>query len=183
MSRLTIESRGIVRYLRHDSTAPRDPAGYVAVTFILRFFRLTRTDLDAIVDSQQNAQKSRLSYSSDGNYIRASSGHTTSDVDTRLVATDIISEPTDIYCVHGTTRLAFEKIWKTGINRMTRHYIHFADHPSKIRPGSEVLIQLAVSKYLRAGLKLYRLQNGTIAAEGNKAGIIRQTFFKTVKFL
>ena len=169
----------IVKYLRHSENAPRDSFGFVFVSFLLSHFRISREKLDEIVDS---ARKTHLKFSPDLELIRAICGHTTSDVSLQ----DLASEPIDINSDRldfGTMRDAIDSIYKNGLNKMSRNYVHFTSSMSNIRTGSEVLIHLDVRKYLRGGNKLYRLSNGVIAAPGNKLGIVRPCYFKDIKSL
>ncbi|OWF54029.1 tRNA 2'-phosphotransferase 1 [Mizuhopecten yessoensis] len=116
--------------------------------------------------------------------IRTCGGHTTDDVNVADIAqTEIDDWRNARYCVHGTTKSAYEVIKKVGLSRMTRRFIHFAHCKAAVKPNTVVLIHLDIRYYLSKGCRLYRLANGTIGTAGNSRGMIKPAFFNRVQFL
>ena len=109
------------------------------------------------------------------------SGHSV-PISLEKIAVKILSEVDVRYCCHGTTKDALSSIKDQGLSRMKRQYIHFACSKKRLRVGSEVVISLNVKNYLKAGLKLYRLEDGNLAASGNRDGFIKPQYFKSISF-
>ncbi|OWF40471.1 uncharacterized protein LOC110463684 [Mizuhopecten yessoensis] len=180
---MTLEktSRSIVRYLHHNTAAPRDSAGYVQLLVICQLFQVSRT---AVLEIVERVAKDRLNLSPCQQLIRACSGHSTDDVDVGNISQYEITDYRDVcYCVHGTTRSVYENIKISGLSRMKRQMIQFADCKDTVKRHSTVLIHLDVKRYLAKGEKLCRLQNGTLAAPGNAKGMMKTSFFHRVQFL
>ncbi|XP_033758222.1 uncharacterized protein LOC117340572 [Pecten maximus] len=173
-------SRTIVRFLSHDASAPRDPAGYVPIWYICHLFSITRDMLMYIVC---HVAGDRLNLSDCQQFVRTCDGHSTDDIDITRTG-KLITDPRDVrYCVHGTTRAAYEEIKVHGLSRRNRQMIHFADSKTLVNKNSEVLIHLDVKRYLSKGRPLYRLRDGTLATPGNVKGIVKTSFFHRVQFL
>jgi len=109
----------ITYLLRHNpEDLIMDKNGYVSVISLLNKVGITQQELDHIVDTND---KKRLSYNSDKTLIRASQGHSIK-VDVQLKET---RPPRILY--HGTTYENYEKIKKTGLNKMRRLHVHLTD--------------------------------------------------------
>ena len=170
-------SREIVRYLRHNPAAPVDSYAYVPVSHILQHFRINYYQLQTAID--QPTDKRRLFLSDCQQYVRPAAGHSI-PVDLKQIGIPI-EDPVSIkYCCHGTTVTAYKQIKEEGLKIMSRQYIHFASDKTRLRNGSQVIITLNVKKYLQQGLKLFRLEDGNIAASGNRSGLIKPCYFKCV---
>ncbi|XP_033741834.1 probable RNA 2'-phosphotransferase [Pecten maximus] len=167
-------SRAMVHYLRHNPNAPLDDAAYTSVNHIFEIFNINRCTLDNIINLPTDKQ--RLFLSPCHNFIRAASGHSR-PVQLHLLGSPITSPSSVKYCTHGTTRKSLTLIEKEGLQKMRRHYIHFAKNKTSVKKGSDVIITLDVPKYLRAGMKLYRLDDGNIAASGNRDNVIKPIYF------
>ncbi|OWF40849.1 uncharacterized protein LOC110463278 [Mizuhopecten yessoensis] len=170
-------SRAMVHYLRHDPNAPLDDAASVSVNHILEIFNINRDTLDTIINLPTDKQ--RLFLSPCHNFIRAASGHS-NPVRLHLLGSPITNPSSVKNGTHGTSKKALPIIQKEGLQKMNRQYIHFAKNKTCLKKGSDVIITLDVPKYLRAGMKLYRLDNGNIAASGNRDNLIKPVYFKCV---
>ena len=168
-------SREIVRYLRHNPAAPVD--SYVPVSHILKHFRTDYYQLQAAI--HQPTDKHRLFLSDCLQYVRAAASHSI-PVDLNCIGIPIEDPVLIGYCCHGTTITAYKQIKEEGLKTMSRPYIRFATDKTRLRNGSQVIITLNVKKYLQQGLKLFRLEDGNIAASGNRSGLIKPCFFKCV---
>lgn len=88
-------------------------------------------------------------------------------------------------CLHGTTKVAWELIKHSGLNRMARKFIHLAineESKNGYRPASEVRIYINMNKAMDAGMKFYQDAKGVILTEGIN-GIIPPEYFKDVTFM
>ena len=170
-------SQEMVRYLRHNQAAPVDSYAYVPVSHILQQFPIDYYQLQIAI--YQPTDKRRLFLSDCRQYVRAAAGHS---IPVDLNCIDIPTEDPVLigYCCHGTTVTAYEQIKEKGLKIMSRKYIHFATDKTRLRNGSQVIITLNVKKYLQQGLKVFRLEDGNIAASGNRSGLIKPCFFKCV---
>ena len=115
-------SRSIVRYLRHDPTAPVDENAYVEVSHLIKYFHVSFYHLQAAV--HQLTDQQRLFISSCRKFIKVAAGHSIPVNLTNFVQS--IDDPTQVrYCCHGTSLYAYSQI-KEGLKTMTRQCIHFA---------------------------------------------------------
>ncbi|OWF37859.1 hypothetical protein KP79_PYT25276 [Mizuhopecten yessoensis] len=109
-----------------------------------------------------------------------SSGHI-NPVKLHLLGSPITNPSSVKYCTHGTTKKALPIIKKDGLQKMNRQYVvHFAKNKTCLKKGSNVIITLDVPKYLRAGMRLYRLDDGNITASCNRDNVIKPVYFKCV---
>jgi putative RNA 2'-phosphotransferase len=109
----------IAYLLRHNpEDLVMDKNGYVSVSSLLNKVDITQQELDHIVDTND---KKRLAYNEDKSKIRASQGHSIK-VDVQLKAS---RPPRVLY--HGTTSESYEKIKKTGLDKMRRLHVHLTD--------------------------------------------------------
>ena len=106
--------------LRHNpEDLVMDKHGYVSTLSLLTKVAITQQELDHIVDTND---KKRLAYNEDKTKIRASQGHSI-QVDVQLKAT---RPPEILY--HGTTKQNYEKIKKSGLDKMRRLHVHMTDN-------------------------------------------------------
>ena len=167
-------SRRVVAYLRHDSTAPRDKAGYVHLEHLSSRFHVPRAALIQAMDTATD--KKRLFLPPCGNKMRAGAGHTVDSLNLHDLADPVTDFRRVEFCRHATTAESWSIIRKEGLRSMQRRYIHFADRPSALRQRRDVVLSLKVRAYLLSGQRLYRLPNGCYAATGNRYGIIRPCY-------
>ena len=104
--------------------------------------------------------------------IRANQGHSMRIVGEDGLLTPIADETEAPLCVHGTYDAAWALIRESGLNRMARNHVHFApsDTPGEARSGMRrdvtVLVHLDVARSLRAGVSLFRSDNGVLLSAG-----------------
>ena len=170
-------SRSIIRYLRHDPTAPVDENAYVEVSNLMKYFHVSFYQLQEAV--HQPTDKQRLFISSCRKIVRAAAGYSIA-VNLTNFAQSIDDSAQVRYCFHGTSLHAYPQIKEEGMKTMTRQYIHFASSRKLLKKNSEVVITLNVKKYLQECMQLFLLQDGNIAATGNRKGVIKPCFFQCV---
>jgi 2'-phosphotransferase len=59
-------------------------------------------------------------------FIRASQGHTISEIDEEGLMRQITDPAEFPFIVHGTSTSAWNQIRETGLNKMNRNHVHFA---------------------------------------------------------
>ena len=170
-------SRSIVRYLQHDPTAPVDENAYAEVSHLMKYFHVSFYQLQEAV--HQPTDKQRLFISSCRKFIRAVAGHSI-PVNLTNFAQSIDDQAQVWYCCHGTSLHTYPQIKKEGLKTTTTQYIHFTSSRELLKKNSEVVITLNIKKYLQEGMQLFLLQDGNIAATGNKKGVIKPCFFQCV---
>ena len=169
------------------------PDGYVALSSLLRVYRVPGLDVRAVREIVASCPKRRFALLTESNgddddvetlYIRANQGHSSgrASIDPSKLLTPIL-DPDDAppICVHGTTRAAWRAIRTSGgLSPMTRDHIHFATGlPSSkesgvisgARSSSEVFVYVDVAAAVRAGVPFYRSANGVILTPGIKIQI------------
>jgi putative RNA 2'-phosphotransferase len=113
------KSREMSYLLRHEPEDLKiDKNGYVLVTDLLKKLNISLQDLDEIVSDND---KKRFAFNTSKDMIRASQGHSIK-VDLQLKAT---RPPRVLY--HGTTDENYQKIKKTGIDKVKRLQVHLSD--------------------------------------------------------
>jgi putative RNA 2'-phosphotransferase len=111
-------SKKMSKHLRHSPESiglHLDPAGWVAVDDLLTALRITRAQLDEVVERNDKKR-----YEIDGDRIRASQGHSV-EVDLDLPVTE---PPPVLY--HGTVGMALADIHRDGLRPMNRHDVHLS---------------------------------------------------------
>jgi putative RNA 2'-phosphotransferase len=150
-------SRRISMVLRHrPETAglTLDPNGWVPVAALLTALRLTRAELDVIVE---NNDKSRFAIArrDDGtDWIRASQGHS------RRVEVDLDLPPADPPPIlfHGTPAANVDAILREGLRSRTRHHVHLS---------KDVPTALVVGRRRSADVVVFEVDAATMAADGH----------------
>jgi putative RNA 2'-phosphotransferase len=137
-----------------------DEGGWVPVGDVLSALRMTRADLEAVVDGNDK-QRFAVQRGSDGTErIRASQGHSV-PVDLGLLP---CTPPDRLY--HGTTGAALDSIRATGLRPGRRHHVHLSsdrDTARRVgarRPGVVVVLTVQADAMARAGHAFYRSANG-----------------------
>jgi len=133
-----------------------DADGWAEIEEITAKSHLTRQMIDVAV--RDNA-KQRFAVSEDGKRIRARQGHSI-DVDMKFKA---VKPPTVLY--HGTYPRVVGDIWKYGLKKMDRQYVHMAAETSTassvgMRRGSPILFEVQAAAMYAAGFEFYCSENG-----------------------
>lgn len=158
--------------LRHNiSNLPHDEGMYVSLDVILEELNkeseeeITITMLYNVV---QLCPKQRFQINE--TQIRAVQGHSGVKIDEEEIFEEIHEAIPHV--VHMTNKKALKLIRESGLNRMGRTHIHFADDESLLRKGQSVKIKLNMQAAMDAGIKFYRANNGVILSPGNETGSI-----------
>jgi putative RNA 2'-phosphotransferase len=113
-------SKRLALHLRHDPAAAGltlSPDGWVDVGTLLRALKITREQLDEVVETNN---KRRFAFDDTGTRIRASQGHSVS-VDLGLAD----AAPPDVL-YHGTVAKFLDAIFREGLRPMKRHAVHLS---------------------------------------------------------
>ncbi|GMF28114.1 unnamed protein product [Phytophthora fragariaefolia] len=170
------------------------PSGYVPLAQLLAlplFRSFTEQQVDEVVRS--NAKK-RFSMTTDESgavkFIRANQGHTL-----QLVRDEELLSPLDDpdaveRCVHGTYLKFWPSIWSSGLCKMQRNHIHFAEREvtdddvvSGMRSTCDLLLYVDFPMAVKDGIKFYKSSNNVVLSPGvGDAGVIdRRYFLRAVK--
>ena len=163
----------ITYLLRHNpEDLTMDKNGYVSVTSLLTKIGITQQELDHIVDTND---KKRLAYNDDKSKIRASQGHSIK-VDVQLKAS---RPPRALY--HGTTTENYQKIKKTGLDKMRRLHVHLTDdydiaysvgkRYSKYK--EPIILEIDSDKMNTDGFKFFKSENDVWLTDNVPAKYIR----------
>ena len=71
-----------------------------------------------------------------------------------------------------TDKKAVATILKSGLSKMSRTHIHFAQDSNLLRKGKSVIIKVNMESAMAAGIKFYLAVNNVILSSGNEDGII-----------
>ena len=151
--------------LRHDQDAFDkgliDNNGWRNVSELIKNEGYSKELLDEIVEANN---KQRYEYNSDKSKIRARQGHSI-NVDVNL--TEAIP-PSVLY--HGTSTKALESIYKQGIVKGKRLYVHLSkDEETALKVGSRhgtpYVLKIDTEQMIKDGLKFYISNNGVWLTE------------------
>lgn len=151
--------------LRHDQDAFDkgliDNNGWRNVSELIKNEGYSKELLDEIVETNN---KQRYEYNSDKSKIRARQGHSI-NVDVNL--TEAIP-PSVLY--HGTSTKALESIYKQGIVKGDRLYVHLSkDEETALKVGSRhgtpYVLKINTEQMVKDGLKFYISNNGVWLTE------------------
>lgn len=151
--------------LRHDQDAFDkgliDNNGWRNVSELIKNEGYSKELLDEIVETNN---KQRYEYNSDKSKIRARQGHSI-NVDVNL--TEAIP-PSVLY--HGTSTKALESIYKQGIVKGDRLYVHLSkDEETALKVGSRhgtpYVLKIDTEQMIKDGLKFYISNNGVWLTE------------------
>jgi putative RNA 2'-phosphotransferase len=159
--------------LRHNpEDLVMDKNGYVSVTSLLNKVGITQSELDHIVLTND---KKRLAYDESGKSIRASQGHSIK-VDVQLKSA---RPPRVLY--HGTTDENYQKIKKSGLDKMRRLHVHLTDNfkiaytvgkrYSKYK--EPIILEIDSVKMSADGFKFYKSENDVWLTDNVPAKYIR----------
>lgn len=182
-------SRYLSYLLRHGAVKEGlsiDKEGYVDVETLLDFVskkhsKMTLSELMKIVEDD-NKQRFSLIKRDNKLFIRANQGHSMNVV-TEDAMTPIIDGKLYPIVVHGTFINNLESILLTGLSKMSRNHIHFAQSQSAdsgVRKNATVFIFVDLNKALADSIPFFLSENGVILTPGNKDGILEPKYFKSV---
>ena len=152
-------SRSLALVLRHEPERvglTLEAGGWVAVDPLLAAMKMTRDDLDRVV---QENDKRRFAFDETGTRIRASQGHSV-PVDLGLAR---VTPPDALY--YGTTEGALAAILAEGLERMTRHAVHLSpdvETATRVggRRGKAVVLRVDARRMAEDGRPFERSDNG-----------------------
>lgn len=158
------KSKFLSLVLRHKPEAigiSLDNNGYAFVKDILKGLDISQYELDYIV---ANDSKKRYSYNQDKTKIRANQGHSI-NVDLEFKE----KQPPDIL-YHGTSAKVINKIFKEGIMKMNRQYVHLSfDYDTAVkvgeRHGNPVVLEINSKLMYEKGIKFFISENGVWLTE------------------
>lgn len=158
---LSKKGKELAFLLRHDQEAYDsgliDEKGWREVKDLVKEHGYTRQELEEIVSSDD---KGRYEWNNDKRKLRACQGHSI-PVDVEL--TEGVP-PKVLY--HGTSSRFLSSIMKTGIQKMSRQYVHLsldkgtALKVAKRHGGSPIIIQINAEGMVKDGIKFYHSKNG-----------------------
>lgn len=158
-------SRRLSFILRHDPGSAGltlDAQGWVAVDDLLAALgaRVSRADLDAVVDGNDKRRYTVRQGQDGRDEIRANQGHSV-PVDLGLEA---VPPPPLLY--HGTTAAVLPSIRERGLERGGRHHVHLspdlatAQAVGRRRRGPVAVLTVDAAAMAEAGFAFYRSANG-----------------------
>lgn len=160
MTKSLVEKSKLLAYiLRHkpeEFNVTLDKEGFAQVQEILGNTTITLDEMKTIVE---NDSKGRYQFSADGKAIRAVQGHSTNKVDLGLTE----QKPPE-YLYHGTATRFLEKILETGLQPMSRQYVHLSmDYDTAIkvaqRHGKPVVLKINTVNLVNHGIRFYKSEN------------------------
>lgn len=167
-------SKAMSKWLRHhlDKFSTTDREGFVNIDELISKLRSdSRTDFTvdrkSIECASRHCFKQRTQIKDDK--IRCVQGHSSGDIDDDL-AMELITVPIP-NCVHATDAKLIVSILSRGLNKMSRHHIHFSDNPNLLRKGNKVHIEVKMKEAMDDGIQFYKAANGVILSPGNN-GVI-----------
>jgi 2'-phosphotransferase len=176
--------------LRHgiDQTGLNmDEEGYVKVSDMLKLDQFKGCALEIVQEIVATDNKNRytLKVVNGAEYIRANQGHS-QHIAKKLHADKYLQKietPLDM-CVHGTYTRHIGDIQSSGLNRMSRQYIHMANGlPGEVKSGARnscnVFIHIDMKKAMDDGIVFYLSDNDVILTEGIN-GVLDPKYFKKV---
>ncbi|EGZ12352.1 hypothetical protein PHYSODRAFT_516787 [Phytophthora sojae] len=170
------------------------PSGFVPLAQLLAlplFQSFSEQQVDDVV--RTNAKK-RFSITTDATgavkFIRANQGHTLQLVQDEELLTPLEAPDAIDKCVHGTYLKFWESIWSSGLSKMQRNHIHFAEREvmddevvSGMRSNCDLLLYVDFPMAVKDGIKFYKSSNNVVLSPGvGDTGVIdRKYFLRAVK--
>ena len=162
-------SRRLSYLLRHapqEAGLTLESGGWVRVESLLAGLQanglnVSRGELEAVV---AGSDKQRFAFDDSGERVRANQGHSV-PVDLELSPQ---TPPATLY--HGTTGEFTGEIFRTGLNKMTRHHVHLSpdvETAARVgaRRGRPVILRVDAEAMQQAGHLFYRSENGVWLTE------------------
>jgi 2'-phosphotransferase len=170
-------SKAMSKLLRHslDKFNSKQSDGSVLIEELLNKLESTETkniNLEIIKHIVRNCLKQRFQINSDKTRIRCVQGHSSEIIDSNNLAT-LIKEPIE-NVVHMSYINIIKDIKKTGLSKMKRTHIHFAEVSDSIllRKGCNLEIGINMNTAMADGIQFFRAENKVIISPGNKDGFI-----------
>ena len=150
------KSKHLAFLLRHDTEYTFNRNGWREVKDLVKNHGYTRKELEDIVASND---KKRYEFNHSHTKIRACQGHSI-DVDVELQES---IPPAVLY--HGTCTKALESIYKSGIQRGDRLYVHLSKSKEEAlkvgsRHGTPFVLEVDCESMVADGFKFYLSHNG-----------------------
>ena len=147
--------------LRHDTEYQFDKHGWREVSDLIKNQGYTMKEIEEIVETNN---KKRYEFSDDKKKIRARQGHSI-PVDVELKE----ATPPDVL-YHGTAKNFVGSIWKNGIKKMSRLYVHLSGDEETARKvgkrhGYPVVIFINTKQMREDGIKFYLSNNNVWLTE------------------
>lgn len=147
--------------LRHDTEYKFDEHGWREVSDLIKNHGYTMKEIEEIVETNN---KKRYEFSDDKKKIRARQGHSI-PVDVELKE----ATPPDVL-YHGTAKNFVDSIWKNGIKKMSRLYVHLSGDEETARKvgkrhGHPVVIFINTKQMREDGIKFYLSNNNVWLTE------------------
>ncbi|MFT5681568.1 MAG: putative RNA 2'-phosphotransferase [Myxococcota bacterium] len=164
-NKLKRASQSLSKLLRHDANKAgltMDSAGWAKTADVRRIARISQSALDTVV-----AENNKTRLQIDGDYIRASQGHSFSGTP---VTQEGLEESWTLWAGsasiwHGTRPELVESIARKGLLAQSRTHVHLAESvDSRVgkRAGVGVLLEVSPARVRAAGLAIFVSQNGVI---------------------
>ncbi|POM72976.1 TKL protein kinase [Phytophthora palmivora] len=165
------------------------PSGFVPLDQLLAlplFQSFTEQQVEEVV--RTNAKK-RFSMTTDETgttkFIRANQGHTLQLVQDEELLTPLEDPHAIDKCVHGTYLQFWESIYNTGLSKMQRNHIHFAEREvmddevvSGMRSNCNLLLYIDFPMAMQDGIKFYKSSNNVVLSPGmGDSGVIDRRYF------
>lgn len=141
------------------------------------FVKHSGIDAETVLFIVNRDEKKRYSYDSIGDRIRANQGHSV-PIDMGFEE----KEPPDIL-YHGTVDRFEDSIFKNGILKMSRQYVHLSSDRSVAvmvgnRRGSCVILEVDSKRMYSDGIKFYQSENGVWLVDFVPVGYFRKIVWK-----
>jgi len=184
-------SRSLSHILRHnalDRGLRVRPDGYVKVNDLLKLSALRQLTLEDLQEIESSCEKQRFKIIQEHGvyFMRANQGHSMPGINAADLLTQIHDPAEILTCIHGTYKKFWGKIRDTGLNKMTRHNIHFTtsevqneESRSGFRKSCDLLIYIDTAKAMAEGCTFFRSANNVILSPGFD-GIIPCKYFAKV---
>jgi len=150
----------------------------------IKKLNVTREDIVRVVENNDK-QRYKIDIIDEEEYIRANQGHTL-NLNVEMKKVNNVRDIPSGMAVHGTYYDVFDKIMETGLSRMKRQHIHFAQGElqteviSGMRRNVEIMVYINILKVLQAGIELFISDNGVILSPGNEQGFIPPELFDRI---
>lgn len=117
----------LLRHGAQESGVAISSDGYVLMQDLLKYLG-NKTSIDLVHSIVENNDKKRyeLKFKDGNEYIRATQGHSITEVKTEELLTSIVDPFNYVYVVHGTYKEPLPFIMKGGLNKMARNHVHMA---------------------------------------------------------
>jgi putative RNA 2'-phosphotransferase len=152
----------LLRHGAREAGVSMDAAGWVPVGQVLRYLRMSQSDLEEVVRTNS---KNRLELVNDR--VRACQGHSSENMPVTLEALEaswrLYEQGGSLY--HGTTVEATEPIAKEGLLPQKRTHVHLAPSlESKVgkRSATPVVLEISCERMREAGERIYEAPNGVV---------------------